>query len=284
LSIPATAPASILQGRTIAITGAASGIGRALAQNLAARGARLALADRDEAGLAETARLLGNAHITTTAFDVTDTDALKAFIADAAADFGQLDGLINNAGLTIVAPFSDCPKEKFDLVMRVNFDAVVEGCRAAIPYLRTSDNAWLVNISSVFGLMAYPTQSAYNASKFAVRGLTEALYLELGATDPHIAVMRVHPGGIKTNVAKSAERIADMPGTDLSLDPAAEFEKAARTTPQAAAETIVRGMEKRQHRVLIGPDAKLIDWMTRVFPVSAARRLGALLGGGNRQK
>jgi NAD(P)-dependent dehydrogenase (short-subunit alcohol dehydrogenase family) len=228
--------------------------------------------------------MLGNAHVITRAFDVTDTAALQGFIDGAAAEFGQLDGLINNAGLSVVAPFADCPKEKFDLVMRVNFDAVVEGCRAAIPHLRTRDQAWLVNISSVFGMMAYPTQSAYNASKFAVRGLTEALYLELGETDPQITVIRVHPGGIKTNVARNAERIAPMPGTDPSLDPEAEFEKAARTTPQQAAETIVRAMEKRQHRVLIGPDARLIDWMVRFFPVSHARRLGAFLGGGNRKQ
>ncbi len=273
-----------LEGRVIAVTGAASGIGRALAQTLARRGARLALADRDAAGLAETAAMLGNAHVMTRAFDVTDTAALQGFIDGAAAEFGQLDGLINNAGLSVVAPFADCPKDKFDLVMRVNFEAVVEGCRAALPHLRQRDRAWLVNISSVFGMMGYPTQSAYNASKFAVRGLTEALYLELGETDPQIAVIRVHPGGIKTNVARNAERIAAMPGTDPSLDPEAEFEKAARTTPEQAAETIVRGMERRQHRVLIGPDARLIDWMVRFFPVSHARRLGAFLGGGNRKR
>lgn len=272
-----------LEGRVIAVTGAASGIGRALAQTLAKRGARLALADRDSAGLAETAAMLGNAHVMTSAFDVTDTAALQGFIDDAAAEFGQLDGLINNAGLTVVAPFVDCSKDKFDLVMRVNFDAVVEGCRAAIPHLRKRDQAWLVNISSVFGMMGYPTQSAYNASKFAVRGLTEALYLELGDTDPQITVIRVHPGGIKTNVAKNAEWIASMPGSDPTLDPEAEFEKAARTTPSQAAEIIVRGMERRQHRVLIGPDARLIDWMVRFFPVSHARRLGAFLGGGNRK-
>ncbi len=278
---------SILDGRAIAVTGAASGIGRALAVTLARRGAKLALADRDAEGLAATRAMLGNAHVMARTFDVTDTAALQAFVDAAATEFGRLDGMINNAGLTVVAPFTETPREKFDLVMRVNFDAVVEGCRAAIPHLRKSDQAWLVNVSSVFGMMGYPTQSAYNASKFAVRGLTEALYLELGATDPQIAVMRVHPGGIKTNVARNAERVGMMPRTeanaDTGVDFAAEFEKAARTTPDAAAETIVRGMEKRQHRVLIGPDARIIDWMVRLFPVSHARRIGAFLGGGNRK-
>ncbi len=269
-------------GRVIAITGAGSGIGRALALNLSGRGAKLALADKDAEGLAETKRLLGNKPASTTVLDVTDTAALTAWVDGAAAEFGALDGIINNAGLSVVAPFADCPRADFDRVMAVNFGGVVEGCRAALPHLRCSDKAWLVNISSVFGMMGYPTQSAYNASKYAVRGLTEALYLELGQTDRQIAVIRVHPGGIKTNVARNAKQIAHMPGQTSAIDSAAEFEKAARTTPEQAAEIIVKGMARRQHRVLIGPDARFIDWMVRLFPVSHARRIGAFLGGGNR--
>ena len=273
----------IFEGRVIAVTGAGSGIGRALALNLAGRGATLALADKDAAGLAETKRLLGNRPASITALDVTDTAALAAWIDGAAAEFGHLDGLVNNAGLSVVAPFADCPRGDFDRVMAVNFGGVVEGCRAALPHLRASARAgggtWLVNISSVFGMMGYPTQSAYNASKYAVRGLTEALYLELGATDPGIAVIRVHPGGIKTNVARNAKFIAGMPGQAMALDSGDAFEKAARTTPEQAAATIVRGMERRQHRVLIGPDARMIDWTTRLFPVSYFKRIGMFLGG-----
>jgi short-subunit dehydrogenase len=170
--------------------------------------------------------------------------------------------------------------------MAVNFTGVVEGCRAALPHLRTqaktAGSAWLVNISSVFGMMGYPTQSAYNASKYAVRGLTEALHLELGVTDPGIAVIRVHPGGIKTNVAKNAKRVAVLPGQPTDLDFAAEFEKAAKTTPEQAAATIIAGMANRQHRVLIGNDARFIDWMTRLFPVTYFKRIGAFVGGGDR--
>ncbi|MBB4631549.1 SDR family NAD(P)-dependent oxidoreductase [Sphingosinicella soli] len=269
-----------LDGRAIAVTGAGSGIGRALALGLAKRGAKTALCDKDAAGLAETARLLGNYPHTIAAFDVTDEAALKGWIDAAAAEYGGLDGIINNAGLSVVAPFADTPKADFDRVMAVNFDAVVNGCRHAIPHLRKSSGAWLVNISSVFGLMGYPTQSAYNASKYAVRGLTEALYLELGETDPHITVIRVHPGGIKTNVARNAKFIMGMDGRTGALDSGDEFEKAARTTPAAAAETIICGMERRRHRVLIGKDARFIDWMTRLFPVSHFRRIGAFLGGG----
>ncbi len=272
--------------KVIAITGAGSGIGRALALNLADKGAGLALADRDETGLAETKRLLGNRPASVTTLDVSDTAALTRWIDGAAAEFGRLDGIINNAGLTVVAPFADCPREDFDRVMAVNFTGVVEGCRAALPHLRAAardtGRAWLVNVSSVFGMMGYPTQSAYNASKYAVRGLTEAMHLELGVTDPGICVIRVHPGGIKTNVAKNAKRVALLPGQDPGTDFAAEFEKAAKTTPEQAAAVIVDGMIRRRHRVLIGNDARFIDWMTRLFPDSYFKRIGAFIGGRDR--
>lgn len=272
-----------LSGRTIAVTGAGSGIGRALALNLAQRGAKLALADKDDAGLLETSRLLGNYPHFAESFDVTDTAKLEAWVERSIAEFGALDGIINNAGLSVVAPFADCPPADFDRVMNVNFDAVVAGCRAALPHVRKSQHGWIVNISSVFGMMGYPTQSAYNASKFAVRGFTEALYLELGVTDPHVTVIRVHPGGIKTNVAKNAKKIATMTGEPMALDSDEEFQKAAKTTPEQAAEIIVRGMEKGQHRVLIGADAKMIDILTRLFPVSYFKKIGGFLGGGNAQ-
>ena len=267
-----------LSGRAIALTGAGSGIGRALARLLASKGVRLALADKDATGLAETRALLGNAPATTTSLDVTDDAALKGWIDEAAREFGGLDGIINNAGLTVVAPFADTPAADFDRVMAVNFGGVVAGCRHALPHLRQRDAAWLVNISSVFGMMGYPAQSAYNSSKFAVRGLTEALYLELGQTDPHIRVIRVHPGGIKTNVVRNAKQIAHMPGA-TTFDTADAFEKAARTTPEQAAAVIVDGMERGHHRILIGPDARLIDWVTRLFPVSYFKRIGMFLGG-----
>lgn len=269
-----------LDGAVIAVTGAASGIGRALALGLARRGARLALADRDAEGLARTLALLGNYPAISRTFDVTDHGALGEFVDAAAAEWGGLDGIINNAGLSVVAPFADCPRADFDRVMAVNFDAVVEGSRLAIPHLRTRGRGWIVNISSVFGMMGYPTQSAYNASKFAVRGFTEALALELAVTDPGICVIRVHPGGVKTNVARNAKQIAHLPGTPTDIDSAAAFEQAARTTPEDAAETIIRGMEKRRHRVLVGPDARFIDWMVRLFPETYFRRIGLFLGGG----
>ncbi len=268
-----------LNGKIIALTGAGSGIGRALALGLARRGATIAMADRDAAGLAETARMLGNYPHSSSVFDVTDHAALATFVHGAVAQFGRLDGIINNAGLTVVAPFADCPRADFARVMAVNFEAVAEGCRLALPHLRAHGTGWIVNISSVFGMMGYPAQSAYNASKYAVRGLSEALYLELGATDPGISVVRVHPGGIKTNVARNAKVIAGMPGTAMEAVQGDAFEQVARTTAAAAAETIIRGMERGQHRILIGPDARFIDWMVRLFPVSYMKRIGPFLGG-----
>ncbi|KAB7647721.1 SDR family NAD(P)-dependent oxidoreductase [Polymorphobacter fuscus] len=278
--------AGTFDNRVIAITGGGSGIGRALALHLADKGAVLALSDKDAAGLVETKRLLGNRPARITTLDVTDNVALTAWIDGAAAEFGRLDGIINNAGLSVTAPFAETPRADFDRVMAVNFGGVVEGCRAALPHLRqaaaATGDAWLVNISSVFGMMGYPTQSAYNASKYAVRGLTEALYIELGVTDPNICVIRVHPGGVKTNVARNAKHIAGMPGQRTDLDFGAEFEKAAKTTPEQAAATIVAGMERRQHRVLIGRDARFVDLMTRLYPTTYFKRIGAFIGGGDR--
>ncbi|MEE4351044.1 MAG: SDR family oxidoreductase [Pacificimonas sp.] len=273
-------------GRTIAVTGAGSGIGRATARLLVERGAKVALSDRDAEGLAETSKLLGNYPHSTKVFDVTEPGALERWIDEAAEEFGGLDGIINNAGLSVVAPFEHCPEEDFQRVMDVNFDAVVRGCRAAMPHVKDRPHAWLVNISSVFGMMGYPTQTAYNASKYAVRGFSEALHLEMQATRPNVQVVRVHPGGIKTRVAHNSKFIRGMEDDDgaLSQNDPDGFVAAAQTTPEEAAETIVDGMERGDHRVLIGKDAKFIDWMTRLFPVNYWKRIGTFLSPSDDQK
>lgn len=267
-------------GRTIALTGAGSGIGRSLAILLAKKGAKLALADRDEAGLSETSRMLGNYPHSTSVFDVTEAGALERWVDEAAGEFGSLDGIINNAGLSITAPFEFMELDDFHRVMDVNFDAVMRGCRAALPHLFGRPHAWIVNISSVFGMMGYPTQTAYNASKFAVRGLSEALHIEMQATHPEVQVVRVHPGGIKTRVAHNAKFVRGMGvGEESMLHDPDDFVARAKTTADEAAETIVRGMERGDHRVLIGADARMIDRLVRLFPVNYWKRIGAFLGG-----
>lgn len=267
-----------LNGRVFAVTGAGSGIGRALAIGLAGRGARIVLADRNEAGLTETRLLLGNAPAAHQVFDVTDHAALAEFCAFAVTEFGRLDGMINNAGLSIIAPFAQMEREDFCRVMAVNFEAVVEGCRVALPHLQNrSERTWLVNISSIFGIMPFETQTAYCASKFAVRGFTETLRLELQQTDPNIDVVCVHPGGIKTSVIRNAKVVGMVSDAGANMMTADNFEKVAPTTPEQAADTIIRALEKGKLRVRIGPDAWLVDWLVRLMPVSAPRILAGLL-------
>lgn len=268
-----------LENKVIAVTGAGSGIGRALALALASRGVKLAIADRDAAGLAETRQLLGNAHHVAEVFDVRDADGWQRFAAAATNSFGHVDGVINNAGLSVVVPFADMGEDDFNLVMDVNFYGVVRGTRTFLPLVRTRPRSWIVNISSVFGLMAYPTQSAYCASKFAVKGLTETLRLELAQTDPAVQVICVHPGGIKTNVARNAKFVKGLGNDGTSHMMAAQnFDKAAKTTAQKAAEMIVSAMESGEVRVRIGPDSKIIDWLVRLLPRSHFRVIGRMMG------
>ena len=269
-------PAAKLDGRTIAITGAGSGIGRALALNLSKKGCKLALADKDADTLAETGTMLGNYPHSTTVLDVSDDAAVGGWIDAAAAEFGGLDGIINNAGLSVLGSFEQTPVADFDRVMAVNFGGVVSGCRHALPHLKGRPQAWIVNISSVFGMMGYPGQAAYNASKFAVRGLSEAMHLELAVSDPAIRVVRVHPGGIKTNVVRNAKVVGTMP-VPSDFDRAATFEKSSPTTPDQAAQVIIDGMEQGRHRVLIGPDARMIDRLVRLFPESYFKMIGNFL-------
>jgi NAD(P)-dependent dehydrogenase (short-subunit alcohol dehydrogenase family) len=272
--------ASALGGKVIAITGAGSGIGRALALGLAARGAKLALSDKDAAGLAETRRLLGNHHNIAEVFDVRQADGWASFAFAAVQAFGHVDGIINNAGLSVVAPFEDMSEDDFDLVMDVNFRGVVRGTRTFLPLVGAQPKGWVVNISSVFGLMGFPTQTSYCASKSAVKCFTETLRLELAQTRPTVQVMQVHPGGIKTNVAKNAKYIKSL-GTKVtshaqSVD---QFAANAPTTPEQAAETIIAAMESGETRVRIGGDAKVIDWLTRLFPKTHITWLDRLSGG-----
>jgi NAD(P)-dependent dehydrogenase (short-subunit alcohol dehydrogenase family) len=272
--------ASILSDKIIAVTGAGSGIGRALALGLAARGAKLALSDKDAIGLSETRALLGNHHHVAQVFDVREATGWAQFIAEAENAFGHVDGIINNAGLSVVAPFEDMSPVDFDLVMDVNFGGVVRGTRAFLPKLGARPKAWIVNVSSVFGLMGFPTQTSYCASKSAVKGFTETLRLELKPSHPNINVIQVHPGGVATNVARNAKFVKSF-GTDITTheQSAAHFDTQVRTTAAQAAEVILKAMESGETRVRIGPDARMIDWLVRLFPKTHITWLNRLTGG-----
>jgi acetyl esterase/lipase/short-subunit dehydrogenase len=259
----------------VALTGAGSGIGRALALDLANRGYALALADRDAAGLAETAALVGaGTKVTTHVLDVAQKDAVDAFAADVLREHQRVDVLINNAGVSIAGDVTELTVEEIEWLMNINFWGTVYGVKAFLPALQRTGDAVIVNLSSVFGLFAPPGQSAYAASKFAVRGFTESLREELRDTGVH--VVTVHPGGIKTNIARTA-RVAAAADPEYSRLRAAAFEDAMlKATPEMAAATIVRGILGRKDRVLIGGDAVQIDVLTRTLGPAAPRFLAAL--------
>ncbi len=258
-----------LKGKTVVITGAASGIGRALSLDCASRGAKLALADVDEACLQSTAseaRARG-ADVVETQLDVADRAAIYLWAADVEKRLGGADVLINNAGVSLSHSIEKMSDEDFEWLFNINFWGVVNGCKAFLPQLRARPEAHVVNLSSVYGLIAVPTQAAYNASKFAVRGYTEALRQELSETN--VRVTCVHPGGIKTDIVRRGRHYEDIAGgaTDVERS-AANFERAARTSPEAAAGAIVRAILRNQPRLLIGADARVIDVLARLLPAS----------------
>ncbi|MBB4686960.1 SDR family NAD(P)-dependent oxidoreductase [Amycolatopsis jiangsuensis] len=261
-------------GKVAAITGAGSGIGQALAYELAVCGARLALSDLDESGLETTVaevRARG-AEVRGYPLDVADRAAVLAHADEVVADFGQANLVVNNAGVALGATVEEMRFEDFDWLLGVNLGGVVNGTKAFLPHLIASGDGYVVNLSSVFGFVGVPTQSAYNAAKFAVRGFTESLREEMLAGRRPVGVSCVHPGGVKTGIARHAR--GGHEGDQEAA--AAGFEKIALTTPKKAAETILRGVRRRSARILIGPDAYVIDAIPRVL-ASAYQRPLALL-------
>ena len=257
-----------VQGKIAVITGAASGIGRALALQLNRDGCELFLSDINEGGLNETVSLLTRKDIPAVSqvLDVASKEAVHAWADRIAASKGHVDIVINNAGVALLATVEECDYANLEWLMGINFWGVVYGTQAFLPLLRKSRQGHLVNLSSVFGLIAVPTQSACNAAKFAVRGYTEALRQEMAGTNVHVCC--VHPGGIKTNIARVAR------GGNQTLTPeqrGQEFERLAKTSPEVAAQKIITAIEKRKPRLLIGPDAVIISLMCRLFPVSYTR-------------
>ena len=259
-------------GKRAVITGAGSGIGRALARQLNREGCEVYISDINPETLAETvASLEGNAaQVHSKVLDVADRAAMHGWADEIAAAAGHVDIVINNAGVALTALVEDCDYDNLEWLMNINFYGVVHGTQAFLPLLRKAPQGHVVNLSSVFGMIGVPTQSAYNAAKFAVRGYTEAFRQEMAGTNIHVCC--VHPGGISTNIARNARgedaRTADQRD--------AAFKKVARTSPASAASQIVRAIEKRKARLLIGADAKLISLVTRLLPVSYTRIVAAL--------
>jgi len=253
------------------ITGAGSGIGRHLAVELAKLGANLALSDINTDALAETASLIGTGtnKVHTQSLDVSDKAAVFAYADTVQNEFGKVNLVINNAGVALTTgTFDHTTLEEFEWLMSINFSGVLYGTKAFLPYLKQAQWGHIVNISSLFGIIGVPGQSAYNASKFAVRGMTEALRQELDETCPTVSCTSVHPGGVKTNIMLNS-RNSEQPINDQEFDfvsDAEEFERIAKTTAQSAALQIIRAVEKDRRRLLIGADAKLLDWIQRHFP------------------
>jgi NAD(P)-dependent dehydrogenase (short-subunit alcohol dehydrogenase family) len=258
---------TFLNGGVAVVTGAGSGIGRALAQQLAAAGSALAIADIDETGLQETAQSLGNksALVTTHHLDVANEKSMKSIADEVFERHGRVTLLINNAGVSLHGDFDEVSLDDFRWLMDINFWGTVYGVKHFLPILKREQRAHIVNLSSVFGLIAPAGQVPYAASKFAVRGFTEALRHEL--QDSSIAVSCVHPGGIRTPIARHSRLGA---GTSAAKRDAniARFERFARTPPEKAAACILRGVERRSPRILIGADAYVIDTLQRLRPAS----------------
>jgi NAD(P)-dependent dehydrogenase (short-subunit alcohol dehydrogenase family) len=252
------------ENKTAVVTGAGSGIGRALALALAEHGAQLALSDIDSTGVADTAarcdKLGGRA--VAFALDVADRAAVYDHADDVRAEFGRVNLVFNNAGVALSADVEDMSWDDFDWLMNINFWGVAHGAKAFLPDLIASGDGHVVNVSSVFGLMGIPSQSAYNAAKFAVRGFTEALRQEMRIKRHPVGVTCVHPGGIKTNIAVNARGIPDGVDTETIRR---GFERIALTTADAAARIILNGVRKNKARVLIGPDARGFDLIPRVI-------------------
>mgnify|MGYP002652509228 CR=1 FL=1 len=268
---------SEFRGKVAVITGAGSGIGRALAVELARRGARLALSDIDAAGLAETVRqaeALG-AEVKSDALNVAEREAVLAYADAVKEHFGVVHQVYNNAGIAMVGDVEESQFKDIERIMDVDFWGVVNGTKAFLPHLIESGDGHVINISSLFGLIALPSQSAYNAAKFAVRGFTEALRQEMITNKRPVKVTCVHPGGIKTNVANNATVVGDhdqQAFTDL-------FNKRlANNTPEMAAKTILKGVSKGSGRVLIGLDAQALDLFQRLVPVTYQRIVAEVTG------
>lgn len=264
--------------KVVVITGAASGIGKALAMAFAQRGARLALNDINQEGLdaLQTAFTSQGIDCFTQAFSVSDSKAVHGFSAQVLNRYGQVDLVINNAGVALDAiSVEDLAYEDLEWIMGINFYGVVYGTQAFLPYLKRQKEAALVNVSSLYGIIGPGLQAPYSSSKFAVRGFTECLRMELMVNAPHVQAISVHPGGIKTEIANASRIPHNSPISSAKrAKMRKEFnEKNLVLPPQKAAEIIIKGIQKKKHRILVGRDAVMIDRLARFFPSGYTRKI-----------
>ncbi|MDT5218265.1 MAG: hypothetical protein QOF15_370 [Mycobacterium sp.] len=267
-----------IDGKVTVVTGAGSGIGRALAVGLARRGARVAISDVNEAGLTETAEqvnaLDGKAHVEL--LDVSDRSAVQAYASSVAAHYGVVHQLYNNAGIASgAAPVLDCDYDAYERIIAINLWGVINGTKEFLPHLIESGDGHVVNISSLNGLMAQPSMSGYCTTKFAVRGFTESLRAEMLSGGHPVQVTVVHPGGIATNIATSALDEAERAGREITEEQRQRAEtynkKLLKMSPAQAAQIILAGVEANRSRVLVGKDAKGVDLLVRLLPRSHTR-------------
>ncbi len=256
-----------LKDKVVVLTGAASGIGAAMSDRLAAKGARLALIDKSGNALGETLDRARSAGATATGYvlDITDRAAVADLPDRVMADHGRATVLVNGAGVTLLGTFDQTTLEEFDWVMDVNFNAMVRMTHAFLPLLQQQPQAHICNISSLFGLIALPSQAAYAASKFAARGFSEGLRHELEGSNVGLTV--VHPGGVNTAIARDA-RVPSSTTPEEAEARKARAAKLLKTPPEKAADQIIAAIEKRQPRLLIGRDARMGDRIQRLFPAS----------------
>jgi short-subunit dehydrogenase len=278
-----------IRGAAAAVTGAASGIGRALALELAARGCDLALADRDEAGLQTVAAEIGRAHsqkITVHRVDVSEPKQIEEFAQAATSAHPGLNIVVNNAGVALLGQFSEIDQAQMDWLMNINFWGVVHSTRAFLPHLSRQREAHIVNLSSIFGIIAPPGQTAYAAAKFAVRGFSESLRHELQMAASPVRLSVVHPGGVATNIARNSRTGVGMTDNARSAQSIERFDSVAKTTPAAAALRIIAGIEKNAPRILIGNDARFMDLLQRFRPATywavLARRIEKAVNAGKK--
>ncbi|MCP1640726.1 short-subunit dehydrogenase [Pseudomonas citronellolis] len=260
------------ENKVAAITGAGSGIGRALARELASRGCHLALADVNAAGLEETRQALASygVRISTEVVNVAEREQVHAWADKVVAEHGKVNLVFNNAGVAHAGTVEGSEYEEYEWITNINFWGVVYGTKAFLPHIKASGEGHVVNVSSVFGLFSQPGMSAYNATKFAVRGFTESLRQELDMEGGAVSASCVHPGGIKTNIARTArmnDSLAKVTGQNANAARQQFNDQLLRTTPDKAAQVIIRGVERDARRILIGADAHAIDVMLRVLPV-----------------